>query len=91
MIRLAAFDIHRAGVIGGPVAIGAFLETIDAESHAVARKVAELLYAGEAVVVVPHRKPNEKLERAVRRLPVPSSAPRVRNPWKTSRPPSPTE
>ena len=61
------FDVHRAGMIGGE-AIGPFLQTIEAPDHRAAKELAEQLHRGRAVVVLPHRKSTDKLERALRQL-----------------------
>jgi hypothetical protein len=60
------FDVHRAAY---PIAaLGEFLVTIEAPDHRRAKDQAQRDRPGVSVVVVPHRKPNEKLERAVARL-----------------------
>jgi hypothetical protein len=61
------FDVHHAGAIGGH-AIGAFITTIEANDHRSAKKLAEDAHPELRVVVLPHRAPNEKLERALRAI-----------------------
>lgn len=61
------FDVHHAGAIGGQ-AYGAFITTIDAPDHRAAKTAAEQAHPTQRVVVLPHRKPSEKLERALRQL-----------------------
>jgi hypothetical protein len=61
------FDVHHAGTIGGNP-IGAFMHTIEAATHREARDRATEANAGVSVIVLPHRPPSEKLERALRQL-----------------------
>lgn len=60
------FDVHRSNYPGSD--LGPFLSTLEASTHRQAQELAAEKYRAIAVVVVPHRKPNEKLERALRGL-----------------------
>jgi hypothetical protein len=65
---LLQFDVHRrtgSELVG--FGIGEFLQHLDALTHRDAKDFADTYYEFP-VVVLPHRKPNEKLERACARL-----------------------
>lgn len=61
------FDVHHAGAIGG-TPIGPFIRTIEAPDHRHAKQLGEESHPGIRVIVLPHRPPSEKLERALRAI-----------------------
>lgn len=63
-----SFDVHaRTGTALSGYGIGPFLVTLSARDHRTAKHDADELFT-EAVVVLPHRTPTAKLERALRSL-----------------------